>query len=142
MRVPHPAFRWRVGFSPVRQRTSLDKDPPRAKPTRARHPLHTNSLIPLVTLVFPPSRFLWHFPSPPRYTCSRGRDSCVCPQPHPLCGPRRVFENQGTRQTTRAPVRSSANPSQPAPKIPETKREINRDGGLTPLFLLLYLQGL
>src|ERR1017187_7197519 len=92
-----------------------------AKPARVGQPHRSNPLTPLVTLVFPPSRFLWHVHPPPRYTCCRGGDSCACPKPHRLCGPRKVFENQGTRQTSRAPVRSSANPSQPAPRIPETK---------------------
>ena len=51
----------------------------------------------------------------------------------------RSLKTRGTRQISRAPVRSSANPSQPAPKIPKTKRETTGDGGLTPLFLRLYL---
>src|ERR1035441_8277265 len=91
------------GGSSGRQRTSINKRPTRPKPAPVGNPLHTNPLTRVVTLVFPPRRFLWHVLPPPRYTCSRGRDLCACPQPHPLCGPRKVFENQGIRQTSRAP---------------------------------------
>src|SRR5664279_513819 len=49
-----------------------------------RHPLHTSPQTPVVTLVSPPRRFLWHVHPPARYISNRGRDRCPCL--HPPCG--------------------------------------------------------
>jgi hypothetical protein len=97
--------------------------PGKTSPVRAASSLEPSDA--LVTLVFSPCRFLWHIHPPPRYTCIRGRDLCACPQPHPPCGPRKVFENQGTRLTSRALARSSAKTELASTRIPETTRETN-----------------
>src|SRR5271165_5382740 len=44
--------------------------------------------------------FLWQVHPAPRYTFSRGRDTCTWPSPHLPCGPRSVFDNPQARRSS------------------------------------------